>query len=159
MRNRSVLRRSLNYVGLSASVVEFIAWAVSIICVFGTSAGGCIVVFADGAFLLIIGMNLTYDEFLPVLQVSNPDSYGFRMPEMVTFRGMRLFSLPLWIPFLIGVIPTLFSFWLERRAAPPCLCRVCDYNLSGNTSGHCPECGTSIPKETRATLTTDPPKQ
>jgi hypothetical protein len=28
----------------------------------------------------------------------------------------------------------------------------CGYNLTGNVSGRCPECGASIPEETRAAL-------
>ena len=38
-------------------------------------------------------------------------------------------------------------------------CPKCNYNLTGNTSGICPECGTPIPKEIQEKLSTDPPKQ
>ena len=32
----------------------------------------------------------------------------------------------------------------RRRAVPPGRCRSCGYDLTGNTSGRCPECGTAI---------------
>lgn len=40
--------------------------------------------------------------------------------------------------------------WLVfRRSSWPPLCEVCLYDLRGNTSGACPECGTAIPDEQR----------
>ena len=39
-----------------------------------------------------------------------------------------------------------FIGWLKRRRrAPPGHCQKCDYDLTGNESGICPECGTKIP--------------
>ena len=32
----------------------------------------------------------------------------------------------------------------DRTRIPPQSCRQCGYNLTGNTSGVCPECGTAI---------------
>ena len=34
----------------------------------------------------------------------------------------------------------------RRRDHPPGHCRQCGYNLRGNTSGRCPECGASSPR-------------
>ena len=57
--------------------------------------------------------------------------------------SMNGFIIPLWIPTLIVVVATVF---FHRRARPkrPGHCLKCDYNLIGNESGVCPECGTSI---------------
>ncbi len=33
---------------------------------------------------------------------------------------------------------------LRRSHHPPGQCRCCNYNLTGNTSGVCPECGTPV---------------
>jgi hypothetical protein len=48
--------------------------------------------------------------------------------------------LPLWIPFLLLALPTTLLFCLDRRA-PSGHCRKCRYDLRGNSSGICPECG------------------
>jgi hypothetical protein len=49
--------------------------------------------------------------------------------------------IPLWIPFLLVVIPTMALWRMDRRVVPPGHCRNCGYNLTGNVSGVCPECG------------------
>ncbi len=38
----------------------------------------------------------------------------------------------------------LLLFWFETRRRMPGHCHVCAYNLTGNVSGICPECGTPI---------------
>ena len=52
-------------------------------------------------------------------------------------------ALPLWLLFLAVLIPTLLLWRLDRRPLPG-HCR-CGYNLTGLTSGRCPECGTAAP--------------
>lgn len=36
------------------------------------------------------------------------------------------------------------AWWSARHAAPTGLCLHCDYNLTGNVSGQCPECGREV---------------
>jgi len=66
------------------------------------------------------------------------------------------FSIPLWIPTaLCGVLA-----WMIHRALnlqSPGHCHQCGYDLFGNTSGVCPECGTPIPKDVREKLAAEPP--
>ena len=38
------------------------------------------------------------------------------------------------------------QLWREWRRKPFGHCQKCGYNLTGNTSGVCPECGRSIPQ-------------
>lgn len=59
-------------------------------------------------------------------------------------------GLPLWLPFsLLTVYPTIafvrgpLRRWRRRQKG---LCLRCGYNLTGNVSGICPECGTKIEK-------------
>ncbi len=46
------------------------------------------------------------------------------------------------------VLPSLWFLrrWINRpEPAPGVFCKVCGYNLRGNVSGRCPECGTPVP--------------
>jgi hypothetical protein len=52
--------------------------------------------------------------------------------------------LPLWIPVVALVIPTTFLWWRCLRVLPG-HCQNCGYDLTGNVSGVCPECGTAVP--------------
>jgi hypothetical protein len=52
--------------------------------------------------------------------------------------------VPLWMPFLIVAIPTAYLWWRDRRQIPAGHCRKCGYNLTGNVSGVCPECGEPV---------------
>ena len=56
--------------------------------------------------------------------------------------------LPLWIPFVLVAVPTAFLWWRDRHRIPPGRCQKCGYNLTGNVSGVCPECGTPTPRST-----------
>jgi hypothetical protein len=53
-------------------------------------------------------------------------------------------AMPLWIPFLMVAMPTAVLWWRDWRRIPPGHCRNCGYNLTGNVSGVCPECGERI---------------
>jgi hypothetical protein len=44
---------------------------------------------------------------------------------------------------LAAVLPGLWLVWVRDRKPVPGVC-VCSYNLTGNTSGVCPECGTPV---------------
>ena len=50
--------------------------------------------------------------------------------------------IPLWMPFVTLATPLIlfYAFSLFRRKAVGC-CRNCGYDLRGNVSGKCPECG------------------
>jgi len=52
--------------------------------------------------------------------------------------------VPLWIPFVAVSMPTALLWWRDRRRIPPGHCRKCGYDLTGNVSGVCPECGERI---------------
>lgn len=53
-------------------------------------------------------------------------------------------SIPLWIPFFLVALPTVWLIIKDRRRILPEHCRRCGYNLKGNTSGRCSECGVPI---------------
>lgn len=47
--------------------------------------------------------------------------------------------VPLWMPLALSVAATVRSRRLEQRLAGGC--PICRYDLAGNTTGVCPECG------------------
>ena len=61
-------------------------------------------------------------------------------PQWLPVIRPGLIVLPLWIPFLLVAVPTA-CLWYRDRRIPPGHCRNCGYNLTGNVSGVCPECG------------------
>jgi hypothetical protein len=66
-------------------------------------------------------------------------SPGYRSDDWVL-------AVPHWLPAaLLGVMPAVWlnRFRKTRRVRRPGLCRTCGYDLTGNASGVCPECGTS----------------
>ena len=84
---------------------------------------------------------------------------GFvRAHQAAAFNGLTMtasvIGLPHWL--LAGVLAILPVRWFRRRlhcrlarrrhAAGECV--ACGYNLTGNTSGTCPECGIPIPERT-----------
>ena len=50
-------------------------------------------------------------------------------------------ELPLW-PGVLALGPLATLLWHLDRRRPPGACEKCGYDLSGNTTGVCPECGT-----------------
>ena len=61
-------------------------------------------------------------------------------------------AFPCWFPCTLTVILPAIWLWRYRRdrrmptdGMPHCA--TCDYNLTGNVSGICPECGTPIPAD------------
>ncbi len=60
--------------------------------------------------------------------------------------GLLVF-IPLWMPLAIAAILTAWLWHRDRRRIPPGHCRKCGYNLTGNVSGKCPECGNPCPAE------------
>ena len=57
--------------------------------------------------------------------------------------GWKGVVIPLWIPFVVTAGFAAVS-WRRLRARLPGRCQNCAYDLTGNASGVCPECGTAI---------------
>lgn len=69
-----------------------------------------------------------------------PRYYQFAMGDGTYLRDLLL---PLWIPCLLVIGMSGLWYWRIRRFKEGS-CRHCQYDLTGNTSGVCPECGTPI---------------
>lgn len=55
-------------------------------------------------------------------------------------------QIPLWIFVMLTGIPAAYLFRRDRNRRLPGHCRGCGYDLFGNTSGKCPECGERLKK-------------
>ncbi len=72
--------------------------------------------------------------------------------------GSRLYIvLPFWIPFALLSLVTGLIWWRVR--GPAGRCRNCNYDLTGNTSGVCPECGTPVQEHEAAGNESVPTKE
>jgi hypothetical protein len=58
--------------------------------------------------------------------------------------GAWLVKVPLWIPMIGCALPTVLLWWHDRRRILAGECRRCGYDLTGNVSGRCPECGVAV---------------
>ncbi len=54
--------------------------------------------------------------------------------------------IPYWALLTAAALPTTVLWWRDRRFARG-HCDICGYDLTGNTSGRCPECGGEIARE------------
>ena len=77
-------------------------------------------------------------------------NYGLIKPRCFGWSRTDLGPLghllvPLWLPLMIASVPTIF-LWAKRPRKRPGFCGRCGYNLTGNVSGRCPECGTLRPQ-------------
>jgi len=70
------------------------------------------------------------------------------------FLGLYLPSMsnghlvvPVWLLLVAVGFPTAILWWHGRRPKAG-FCKVCKYDLTGNVSGTCPECGTAVIPET-----------
>jgi len=57
-------------------------------------------------------------------------------------NGQFLYVIvPLWIPLLLTAFPTAWLWHRDRQRIRPGCCLRCGYDLTGNLSGVCSECG------------------
>jgi hypothetical protein len=149
---RNGTRRVLKRVGLVACVVLAVAWFLTLFW------GGAYI-----GFTKTIGASRGAMGFL--VYTNDPGDYvgwdWYRRPDgdlrwwpsyddgtspavgpHLRQRTRRLI-VPLWIPFLLTAIPTVF-LWRRDARCPEGFCEKCGYDLTGNVTGVCSECGTKV---------------
>jgi hypothetical protein len=92
--------------------------------------------------------------FRESLSFTPPDgwlSHLFR-PRLIRDPPVSLYFVHVHMPFapLIIMLATATALlWYRDRRIPSGHCEQCGYNLTGNVSGICPECGTAIDKDSK----------
>ena len=80
-----------------------------------------------------------------------PSSGGVLLLPRITMRTVfpapqtNLYKayLPVWMTALVAGLPTVW-LWRRDRRPPEGYCRMCGYDLTGNVSGRCSECGMPV---------------
>ena len=148
------------------SVLTLLAWAWSYV--------GIMLHSGTGYFAIISGSFDCTDRFWPWGRLPTEQDWKWRWAlglsegwptkwvphyewEYKRYSRFPTIVLPLWIPFvLFATYPAVAMIRTHRRRkrqrAEGC-CSTCGYDLRGNVSGICPECGTKIvvkPRQARA---------
>ena len=118
---------------------------------FRLSAGVC-----DGAVRAtwargtLLGVSLPGPSFdvrvTPSSAVHRESDAGW-MPQISRWSGggVTLLTIPFWfVMAFLAVLAATVWLWQRRRTPPDGHCYVCGYNLTGNVSGVCPECGAEV---------------
>jgi hypothetical protein len=149
MRRRSRTGRVVKWVGITGCALFALAWVASLFWSVTYIGGGQ--AFWTGPGVVNIRRRVgwlaqTSGWFFSRTADSRVDSWLPRTKRIGASRESRL-VVPLWIPFVVVVIPTALLWYFDRRRFPPGHCQDCGYDLRGNVSGRCPECGLPIEHE------------
>jgi hypothetical protein len=87
---------------------------------------------------------LRTDPWLPAF-VTDPQTVAVGSDAVFRLGDKQLLMVPLWIPIVLVAFPTAVLWRRDHRRFSPGHCRKCGYNLTGNVTGRCPECGTPTP--------------
>ena len=154
MMRRSRTRRALKWVGAALSVIVGVVYLASLKWEFvwlgeksfvGVGGGGIAATITYGGDHEVGGPIVeAYHRGINLRATERFEVGG--MPHIVHVPGSVIGAVPLWIPLLLVLIPTAVVWWRSPRHRRG-HCLVCGYNLTGNTSGRCPECGTPVERE------------
>ena len=138
---------ALTVVGYAMNAWGYVAWSGDYVSLFVDR--GVVQVIYDFDEPLATRLSITPTYAAAGLQ-GGTHSYAIQLlkgPTLVSLNGelarSGLWRIPLWLPLLVVAPATLLLWRLDRRVAPG-HCRRCRYNLTGNTTGVCPECGTAF---------------
>ena len=137
--------RNLLVARLSIAVLTVLvfAWVVSLYWQFSW--------YREGMCLLKLRSGNLYSDTLICLEANGVYMTGLYMsmrfckprfdwPRTLYGTCGKISILPLW-PFILATALVSVVYWLPRRGYPVGHCASCGYDLRGNVSGRCSECG------------------
>ncbi len=146
MSRLSRVRRIAKWTGVVVCVVFAAEWAVN---------SGYAVHYARGGFAMFVGGGQTRIYYTTTDKHKYAPGFAFRegltntrrllLPEFHQYPAdsVTFVDCPLWLPSLLVALPTAYLFYRDRRP-PRGHCQGCGYDLKGNVSGVCPECGKEL---------------
>jgi hypothetical protein len=129
----------LRWGGLAAVVVVLGAIALSVVWEVTLYSRRVSIGVGGGAVGMLAPGSKDFSACFVSLRADPLDIY-FRPVLLRSPSGKVALRVPLWMPLLIVSAPTLLA-WRRWRPAEDGVCTGCGYNLSGITTGVCPECG------------------
>jgi 4-amino-4-deoxy-L-arabinose transferase-like glycosyltransferase len=147
-RRRSRWRRVAKWMGLVICVLAVGAWCISLryMVSWRSNSGRQFIFLAAGCIWFV---RSDFDNPRHGSAWSTISNGRWETPEWWFYRGMMYppltgFAAPLWLPFLASALPTSILLYRDRRRPQSGHCAQCGYDLTSNTSGICPECGTKV---------------
>ena len=141
MRRPSRFRRFGKWIGIAVCVLILSLWAWSIRRGVQYSGPRVFVDIGAGSMALALRDHPTASGEWYSYRVRG--YLGLSAPRLIRGRVGAGVLVPMWIPLLLVGLPTLLLWWRDRRV-PPGHCQACGYDLTGNVSGVCPECGQKV---------------
>lgn len=138
----SRIRRIAKWTGAVLCVVLLAEWAVNT---------RYAVRYASGRLAVSVGWGHTFFTYRRIGPYRDAPGFTFlrvgpspplELPHFVQLPSVTVGGLPNWIPSVFLALPTAYLFYFFRdRRYPRGHCQRCGYDLTGNVSGVCPECG------------------
>ena len=148
---RRRVRWWLKWAGLCVCLEIVLLWVVSVVelALYGADvwcyplAAGHVTVFWEQNGLQCRAWSVTARSNAPLWALAR---WGISWPRYETsggpYRSPRI-EVPLFSGVVLVGLPTAYLWWRDRRP-PRGHCQVCGYDLTGNVSGVCPECGEKV---------------
>ena len=127
----------------------FTLWTGSLLCVliaaaFVVSAWWDVAMSSSGPGLMVVAGSVTFVNYEWMIVTASVDRHSLRLSRWHLWGvGPRCVQFPLYAVLLAVAVPTLLAWRFWPKPIKPGHCR-CGYNLTGNQSGKCPECGVEV---------------
>jgi len=146
VRRPSRTWRRLTKIALAASLLGLMAWAQSCIWCVERRSPGWIAAVEHGRLAITWPGGILNEPswYVGPSSGSMTRDLGLHGPLVLRYSIFTTVRLPFWPVVAAAAGGTLWLWWRSRPYPPGC-CRVCGYDLTGNVSGRCPECGTAVP--------------
>jgi hypothetical protein len=147
MRGRSRACRAFKLLGTALCAALLAAWGASYGTMPDLSLGQSFAFLHCGRIVVSIRVDSAYSgrnewlrEHLSAATKHLPVEYAL-LGDAHLGGGWHALIIPFWTLLAVVATPTGVLWLVDRRRIPPGHCQHCGYDLTGNISGRCPECG------------------